>query len=76
MANRQRAKPAFKPGLLVMVKDIHKLMGSEGKLAAARTGPWSIVEVHPENLSLKLADAQGDILPRMVPFDQARIMPR
>jgi len=58
-----------------MVKDIHKLMGSEGKLAAARSGPWSIVEVHPENLTLKLADAQGYVLPRLVPFDQARVLP-
>ena len=58
-----------------MLKDVHKLLGSEGKLAASRTGPWSIVEVHPDNFTLTVADMQGDILPRPVPFDQARVLP-
>jgi len=74
-ANRNRVKPVFKPGMQVMIKDIHKPLGTDGKLLASRTGPWEIVQVHPDSCSLEVCDAQGDVLPRHVPFDHVRLIP-
>ena len=71
--NRDSIQPRFRPGMEIMLKDIHLPLGVNGKLVPARSGPWSIIEVDDDSHTLLVADEQGDVLPRRVPFDHARL---
>jgi len=71
--NRNRHNPRFAPGVKVYIKDIHKPLGVEGKLAPTRTGPWTITSVDDTAHTISVCDEQGDALPRAVPFDHVRL---
>jgi hypothetical protein len=67
-ANAHRRAASFQTGDMVVVRDVHRPLGVEGKLRRPYLGPWQITEVHP-NHTLSLADLEGNPLPRRVPFD-------
>jgi transposase InsO family protein len=67
-ANAHRTPASFQDGDLVVVRDVHRPPGVEGKLRRPYLGPWQVVEVHTNN-TLSLSDLEGNLLPRRVPFD-------
>ena len=71
LINASRNPRAFQAGDLVVLKDIHRPLGVEGKLRRPYLGPWQVVEAHHNN-TLSLADLDGNLLPRKVPTDHAR----
>jgi len=69
--NKNRTTPVFKVGDLVMLKDIHRPLGVDGKLRRPYLGPWQVADVHHNN-TLTLTDLEGHVLPRRIPLDQIK----
>jgi len=66
-----REDPSFVPNDLVVIRDVHRPLGVEGKLRRPYVGPWVVTAVHP-NKTATLADLEGHALSRDVPFDHMR----
>ena len=56
---------------LVVLKDVHRPPGVEGKLRRPYLGPWIVVESRG-NRSVSLSDLEGNVLPRSIPIEQVR----
>jgi hypothetical protein len=67
-----RVTPSFAVNDLVVIRDVHRPPGLEGKLRRPYLGPWVITAVTPAK-SLRLADLEGRALQRAVPIDQVRL---
>jgi len=66
-----QAQPDVEPNDLVVIRDVHRPPGVEGKLRRPYRGPWVVTAVNP-NRTLMLSDMDGNPLPRRIPMDQVR----
>ena len=70
-ANKDRDDASPEVGDMVVIRDIHRPPGVEGKLRRPYLGPWVIIDAH-KNRSVSLSDLEGNVLPRAIPLDQVR----
>jgi len=70
--NSERTPRAFTQDDLVVLRDVHRAQGVEGKLRRPYVGPWVVTQVNKNN-TLILADLEGNALSRAVPFDHVRL---
>jgi transposase InsO family protein len=70
-ANETRSAPTISVDDLVVVKDVHRPPGVEGKIRRPYNGPWIVTQAHKK--SVRLSDLDGNPLPRLVPLDQVRL---
>jgi len=69
--NRKVKAPTYQAGDVVVLRDIHRPQGVEGKLRRPYLGPWQITDVHA-NHTLTLSDLEGNPLSRRIPTDHVR----
>jgi len=74
-ANSKRQYRPYLRDDLVVIKDVHSPLGVEGKLRRPYLGPWVVTAVNP-NLTLSLADLDGNQLSRAVPEEHVRLWRR
>ena len=74
-ANKNRLDHVLREDDLVVIRDVHKPPGVEGKLRRPYVGPWVVKEV-TANKTLKLASLEGGVLPRLIPIDHVRLWKR
>jgi len=67
LVNKHATAPVYQVGDMVVLRDIHRPPGVEGKLRRPYLGPWQITDVHA-NHTLSLSDLDGNMLPRRIPF--------
>jgi len=72
LANATRDQHSYQAGDMVVLKDVHRPPGVEGKLRRSYLGPWQVIDMHDNN-SLTLSDPQGNLFPRRVPTDHVRL---
>ena len=72
VANKGRESRQLTRDDLVVLRDVHRPPGVEGKLRRPYLGPWVVTQVTRNN-TLRLADLEGHELPRLVPFDHVRL---
>jgi hypothetical protein len=56
---------------LVVIRDVHRPPGLEGKLRRPYLGPWVVTAVTPTR-TLRLSDLHGNPLPRLVPTEHVK----
>ena len=71
LVNKHATAPVYQVGDMVVLRDIHRPPGVEGKLRRPYLGPWQIIDVHA-NHTLSLSDLDGNMLPRRIPSDHVR----
>ena len=69
--NQKAKTPGYQAGDLVVLRDIHRPPGVEGKLRRPYLGPWQVTDVHA-NRTLSLSDLEGNSLSRRIPSDHVR----
>lgn len=69
--NTQRRTTDYKVDDLVVLYDVHRPPGVEGKLRCPYMGPWVITAIHG-NRTATLADESGHTLPRHVPLSHLK----
>ena len=71
-ANARSSETEWRPGDLVVIRDVHRPPGVEGKLRRPYLGPWLVTAV-THNKTLRLSDLDGNPLSRLIPCDNVRL---